>query len=702
LDTPVTTTPPDDLSFPRQQARTGRFTRGAPRAATVSRDGSFVAFLRSASGTDPAAALWVLDVASGTERRVADPVELLAGGAEELSAAERARRERTREGGAGIVAYATDRAGRTAAFALSGRLFVVDLTDASAAGRELAVETPVVDPRPSPDGSLVAYVAGGALRVVGADGTNDRALVEPDGPDVTWGVAEFIAAEEMQRYRGYWWSPDGSRLLAARVDESPVQRWWVADPANPQTEPVPHAYPAAGTPNADVRLAIVPLDGDRVDVTWDRAVFEYLVTAGWHEDEPYVLVQSRDQRTTRLLTVDTATGETRLRVEDQDPVWVEIVPGVPDWCGDQLVTVADREGWRRLLLDGRVVTPDGLQLRTVRSVDDTGVLFTASTEPAEIHLWSAAPDGTLTQLTSGAGIHGGTRAGGTTVITSATLDAPGTRTEVRREGAAPVPIRSYAQRPVLEPRVELSRVTDRALPTALVLPRDHDPAGGPLPVLLDPYGGPHAQRVVASADAYLTSQWFADQGFAVVIVDGVGTPGRGYDVERAVAGDLATGVLADQVDALHALAAQRPELDLSRVAIRGWSFGGLLAALAVLCRPDVFHAAVAGAPVTDQRLYDTHYTERYLGDPTADHEAYERSSPLTYAATLERPLMLIHGLADDNVVAAHTLRMSSALLAAGRAHTVLPLSGVTHMTPQEEVAENLLLLQVEFLHAALA
>ena len=228
---------------------------------------------------------------------------------------------------------------------------------------------------------------------------------------------------------------------------------------------------------------------------------------------------------------------------------------------------------------------------------------------------------------------------------------------------------------------------------------------------MDPYGGPHAQRVVAARNAHLTSQWFAEQGFAVVVVDGRGTPGLGPEFERAVHGDLAAPVLEDQIDALHAVAAEHPDLDLSRVGIRGWSFGGYLAALAVLRRPEVFHAAVAGAPVTDWALYDTHYTERYLGRPDTEPEAYGRSSLFGDVAAvtntpdaekLERPLLLVHGLADDNVVVAHTLRLSSALLAAGRAHSVLPLSGVTHMTPQEVVAENLLLLQVRFLKDALA
>ena len=235
--------------------------------------------------------------------------------------------------------------------------------------------------------------------------------------------------------------------------------------------------------------------------------------------------------------------------------------------------------------------------------------------------------------------------------------------------------------------------------TAVLLPHDHD--GTPLPVLLDPYGGPHAQRVVRSHNAFCVSQWFADQGFAVVVVDGRGTPGRGTEFERSVHHDLATGVLDDQVDALHSAAERHPELDLGRVAIRGWSFGGYLAALAVMRRPDVFHAAIAGAPVTEWRLYDTHYTERYLGDPVAQPDVYDANSLLPLADRLARPLLLVHGLADDNVVAAHTLQLSSALLAAGKPHEVLPLVGVTHMTPQEIVAEHLLLHQLDFLRRSL-
>jgi dipeptidyl-peptidase-4 len=271
-------------------------------------------------------------------------------------------------------------------------------------------------------------------------------------------------------------------------------------------------------------------------------------------------------------------------------------------------------------------------------------------------------------------------------------------------GNAEHEIVNHAEAALNAPAPVFRRVGSRGLPACVLLPAEPDRWGGPdarLPVLLDPYGGPHAQRVVQARNAHTTSQWFADQGFAVVVIDGRGTPGLGPRFEYDVHGNLADPVLDDQVEGLLALAEQFPRLDLTRVAIRGWSFGGYLAALAVLKRPDVFHAAIAGAPVTEWRLYDTGYTERYLGNPKDATHAYDVSSLVPLAPRLSRPLMLIHGLADDNVVAAHTLQLSSALLAAGRPHEVLPLSGVTHMTPQEVVAENLLLLQVEFLRRSL-
>jgi dipeptidyl-peptidase-4 len=559
----------------------------------------------------------------------------------------------------------------------------------------------VIDPRPDPHGAKVAFVRGGALHVHDVTSRITTALAEPDGPHVTYGLADFVAAEEMGRMRGYWWSPDGDSLLVARVDDAGVQRWHIADPANPDREPTAVAYPAAGTPNARVTLEVIALDGTVVPVRWDNQRDEYLADAVWDGHDLLIVVQPRDQRALRVLRVDPATGVTTPVHEQTDPAWVDIVPGVPAHTGSgALVTVGSVDGGLRLVVDGEPVTPPTLQVRDVTDVDGDVVLFRASDEdPTSIGLWIWGPDG-LTAVASGAGVHSGRLVGGTLVVTRQDLDTDGATTTVHRDGAERT-IDSYADLPGLNPRITLLSAGERDLRTAVLLPAGHEP-GTRLPVLMDPYGGPHAQRVLSARGAYLTSQWFADQGFAVVVVDGRGTPGRGPEFERAIHRDVAGPVLQDQVDALHAVAERYPDLDLTRVGIRGWSFGGYLAALAVLRRPDVFHAAVAGAPVTDWALYDTHYTERYLGRPDTDPDAYERTSLIPDAPSLTRPLLLVHGLADDNVVAAHTLRLSSALLAAGRPHNVLPLSGVTHMTPQEVVAENLLLLQVQFLKQALS
>jgi len=705
-------------SFPRQQARTQRFTLGAPRSFQISPDGHRVAFLRSQGGTDPVTCLWVLDVDTGQERLVADPAALGAISGD-LPAEERARRERSREQAGGIVAFATDTGMTVAAFALAGQVYVADLADHADPGPRLAGALSLaLDPRPDPTGKRVAYVCQGTLRVVEPGTGNDIAIAGAgSNPGVTLGMAEFVAAEEMGRARGYWWAPDGSALLVAQVDETPVLRWHIADPANPQRPAAEIAYPAAGTPNADVSLVVTRPGDGQVAVEWDRAAFPYLVTAHWQDPAPLIVVQSRDQRRMRLLQVDPVGGSTTTVREDSDERWLDIVPGVPAQTdAGRIVWTVDDGGARRLLVatpeelrDGTAVpvTPPTLQVRQIVAVDGDFVLLRASQEPMDIGLWLYGPAG-LAQITPREGVFGGLRAGGTTLLTAQTLATGGVTVVVLRDdpesaSATEVArIRSLAEHPnVPDPRPLLGPAGPRAIRAALLLPSWHEPGSRKLPVLLDPYGGPHVQRVLAARNAFLTSQWLAEQGFAVLVADGRGTPGRGPDWERAVWHDLAGPVLDDQVEALEAASERCGDLDMGRVAIRGWSFGGYLAALAVLRRPDVFHAAVAGAPVTDWRLYDTHYTERYLGDPAETPEVYGACSLLGDASRLRRPLLLIHGLADDNVVAAHTLRLSSALLAAGRPHSVLPLSGVTHMTPQEEVAENLLLLQVDFLRRAL-
>ncbi|MEU9171697.1 prolyl oligopeptidase family serine peptidase [Streptomyces sp. NPDC048420] len=666
-------------TLPEQLVRTLRFTRGAPERFTVSSDGATVLFLRGRTGDDPATCLWALDVDSGRERLLADPVRLLTSG----------RSPRT----SGIEAYDTDAAGGVVAFALAGALWKLDVGKGEP--RRLPAVGPVEDPRPDPTGRRIAYVSHGALRVAEADGTADRAVAEPDASGVEFGTAVHTAATSLDGTRGHWWSPRGGQLLFARTDFTQVRPWPTAEPADPAVS----RAALAGTPNPDVTLWLSGPDGPPVQVSWDRGAFEYVVGAGWDPHGPWALVQSRDQRSVRFLAVDPGDGRTAVLDEQHDSCWVQLVPGLPARTpSGALLVHRDLGGTRHLTLDGTPVTPGRLQLRAVLRVDGDDILFTASDDPTETHLWSYGPKSGLRQVSSGPGVHSGVSRGGTLVRVTRDTERTGGRAEVLRAGEPTVPVLSYAERPVLGVHAQRLVLGPLELHARLHFPSWHRRGSGPLPVLVDSYGGAGHQRVTAELDwRVLLSQWFAEQGFAVLTTDGRGTPGRGPDWEREVYGDLFGPVLDDQVAALHEAARRHPDLDLGRVAFRGWSFGGALAALAVLRRPDVFHAAVAGAGVTDQRLYHAHWRERFLGHPDAFPQRYEACDLLLDAPRLARPLLLIHGLADTNVPPVNTFRLSEALNAAGRPHELLLLPGIGHQPIGSTVTRELLDRQVRFL-----
>ena len=687
-------------TFPRQYARTQRLTLGEPRNIVVSPDGKRVLFLRSAAGNDTVNSLWLCHTERNTETCIADIRALLTGtSSENESAQERARRERAREGAAGIVSFSCDSEVQQVAFAVSGRLFVSDMHGA----HEIAVKNPapgtMYDARISPDGKHIAYVRGSALFVCDMQG-NEECLTSETATDVTWGVAEFVAAEEMNRQRGYWWSPNSDALVVERVDNSPIQLITIADPSQPTVEPQARRYPFAGTNNARTSLHIIDLQKRSTDIRWDADAFEYLTSVQWNKAGLIISVMSRDQQLLDIRRVHVATGETESLHVERDDKWVELVAGGPLlvaentllWCGE-------RNGARAILLNNVAITPPHIQVRGIISANAEHVTFSGNPldQPHVLHAWTVnVATHELAQLTHDDGIHTAATGADTIVVRSATMQHPRSRTLVNNHHE----LLNNAEQSLLNVNVSFHRVGKRNISTAIVLPENHD--GSALPVLFDPYGGPHAQRVVSSSMAFTAAQWFANQGFCVVIADGSGTPGRGSEWEREVYHDLATTVLSDQIDVLAHLHEIAPCADTTRVAIRGWSFGGYLAALAVLRAPQHFHVAIAGAPVTEWKLYDTFYTERYLGNPAHDEQPYIASSLLHDAKNLTRPLLVIHGLADDNVLAAHSLELTTALLHAGKPHEFLPLVGVTHMTPQEVVAENLLLHQLDFLRRSLS
>ena len=681
-------------SFPRQYARTQRFSLGSPRNFSVVKDGDSVLFLRSAGPEDSVNALWAINTTTGTERLIVDPREINGEAQGNVPAAEQARRERARESAGGITTYSVDQGGLLAAFTLEGELFIADISSGSL--KVIENSSGAFDPRISHDGQLVSFVVNDSLYLAPTDGSAAaHSIVIGDGETVSWGSAEFVAAEEMRRSRGHWWDPTSAKLAVTRVDVNPVAIWHIAAPNEPSRVPQKIRYPAAGGSNADVQLYIVGTEGSSpIEVVWDRTIHPYLVDVTWEENERLTLVvQSRDQQSMKVLEADESTGETETVTEITDPHWVEIVPGTPQRWRDGWLTIQEHEQNRSLLFNQKPLSPPNQWVRSLVAADESKVLYTASVDPTIIDLWSH--DGERVEcLTDATGVIQVTSSSSITVLERTSMDQRAETTVLK--GEASWTVKNLSATPLVTPQVHFHATGTLDAHSAVLFPTTT--TQGSLPIVLDPYGGPHAQRVMKSRNAFLASQWLADQGFCVVVTDGPGTPGRGNGWERMVRGDLAEPVLQAQIDALtHIGELYGDKVDLSRVGIRGWSFGGYLAGLAVLRRPDVFHAAVVGAPVTDWLLYDTHYTERYLGHPDQEPDNYKRTSLLTIRADVQRPLMLIHGLADDNVVAAHTLQLSSALLEAGHPHEVLPLSDTTHMTPQEEVAENLLLLQVDFL-----
>lgn len=696
-----------DTEFLRQLARTRRFSLGRPSAIQVASDGTVV-FLRSGS-RDPENALWALDTDSGEERRLASSADLVEGGVS-LTEAEKERRERLRLRTTGITSFSLVAEDTLLAVPLGGHLFVLDLDGGVVLEPPLPEEA--VDPRPDPALERVAYILDGDLWVSGMSGGGPLCLAGSDDPDVVWGLAEYVAREEMGRLEGFWWEGDGSRIVAACVDTRDVEKWWLSDLANPGGAPRAWPYPRPGRANADVRLAVFGADGaSRVDVDWDREAFPYVARVAWPAGGPLtVLVQDRVQQREQVRTVDPDTGRTTLLFEEADPAWLNLPAGPLRWLpdGSALVWVSEASGRPVLQLVDRSgarrdVTQPELGLRRVLAADADRVVVVASPEPTEESVASVdLRDGSVTWIERRPGIGSWAGGVGIDVVTFTSLDAS-PKVRWRKDGGEWTDVHSEAEEPPFDPDAVIVCLGERALRASVVLPVQAAAEPSSVPVLLDVYAGPHVQRVLKSRDDLVLARWFADYAsVAVVTIDGRGTPGRGRDWERALRGDFSGVTLEDQVAGLEALAEVYPQLDLTRVVVRGWSFGGYMAALCVLRRPDIFKGAIAGAPVTDWLDYDTHYTERYLGLPGDDPDAYRRSSLLDDAGRgLDRPLLIVHGTADDNVFFSHSVRLSDALLRVGAEHSLIPLAGMTHMADDEEVTIRLAELTARFIEDVL-
>jgi dipeptidyl-peptidase-4 len=718
-----------DTSFLRLYAETRGFMLGRPQKPKITPDGKAVLFLRAEAKT-PKLKLYEFDVASGQTKELLSPELLLQGADENLTPEEKARRERQRVTVGGFTDFHLDPDGKRVLVKLSNKLYVFD----RAAGKATELKTgeggAIVDPKWSPDGKLIAYVRGYDVYAYDPAAGKEWAVTTGGTAVKTHGLAEFVAQEEMDRHSGFWWSPDSKSIAFEEADHTGVEQWHVADPFKPGTEPSPQYYPRPGGKNVAVRLGVIPVTGgETVWVEWDRKRFEDLGRVAWGKKTLLIVVQSRKQDALAFIGFDPRTG--KLQTEHpSDPAAAR--PGVTmdgGWLSMNLPGNAwlplppepkpftDRDGFLCLMpsvgnwsFGGPEHRPfhlmemefqekttayvPGFEVDDVVSFDEKRrrMILTARTDPTQTHVFRLDRDeedkkvieAGGVQLTTEPGVHAAVVSKDQTlaVFTSTTLkNMPVSKVGIV-EGGWLGTLPSVALDPPFVPNVTVEKVGDYW--TGVVRPRDFDPKKK-YPVVVSVYGGPTSLVVTRAMQPWLIRQWLADQGFVVVAIDNRGTPGRGRDWEKAVYQKFGTVPLEDQVKGLHALCEKFPELDRKRVGVVGWSFGGYMAANAVLRRPDVFKAAVAGAPVTDWEDYDTHYTERYMGLLPESKAAYDEASLIPLAKDLRRPLLLVHGTADDNVYFRHTLKLTDALFRAGRDFEVLPLPGVTHTYTSDPV-----------------
>ncbi|MEL7371269.1 MAG: DPP IV N-terminal domain-containing protein [Myxococcota bacterium] len=719
--------PPQTL---KELSVTLNHTLGRPFSFQFTPDGQTLLYLRSGA-RDRDSKLYAFDVASKQERLVAS-AEALLGGTTKETAAERAARERKRIKLSGLSSYTLSSDGSKILISNSGQVFLHDLKK-DRTDRIQLPEGELANPKLSPDGSKLAFVLDYNLHVARLGtptkkGIKTRITRLTRGGTATkpFGLAEFVAQEEMSRHEGFWWSPDSKRILYQATDQSELDRFTIADAAAPEKSAEVFPYPRAGHNNADVRLFLVNTSGRRrTEVRWNRSTWTYVAKVAWPDGgDPTVLLQARDQRAQIYVRIDAKSGSTTKLHDEEDAAWLNIHDSTPWWLEDgSYLWASETDGaWalyrytprekRAGIKQKRVVVGPDVGFNTLLHVDEAGgwVWFSGGLDPTQNHIFRAPLDGGYArQMTDEDGYSDATVSpdGARLVITHASLaklpqsHLYTTPKEVTGKLESKIKIPQTSSSPKRLPSVE--RVAPEkagGFHAAIIRPRNFDPTQK-YPVILYVYGGPGAQVVRSIAHGYMVQQWMADHGFLVVSIDGRGTPRRGREYERAIRLRFGDVPLEDQVKGLTALGKNYPQLDLDRVGIYGWSFGGYMAALGALRRPDIFKVAVAGAPVVDWTYYDTHYTERYLGLPQQEAEAYRQSNLLTYAKHLKVPLMLVHGIADDNVYFAHSLLLADALFKAGRRFELVPLVGLTHQVSDPKVREVLYDRIVQFMGAVL-
>ena len=670
-------------------ARLPRPGTTGPEQVAFSPDNRVLTFLAPPPGPSTLErVLWSHDVETGEQRVLFAPPRGARVTDASVSHEEALRRERQRQTTAGVTSYRWAERAPVILVPLLGDMWLID----DGVARLLGARG--TDPQLSPAGDHIAFVRDGELYALDVPSGEERRLTFDGKPHLTNGLAEFIAQEELARFRGFWWNDDGTLLAFEQADERHIPPFVIPHWAGDRPETEEHRYPFAGQENARVRLGVVATAGG--EVTWmDLGDAEYLARVDWHPDgRLFAQLLDRHQQRLELRAFDVATGKAETVLVEESTPWINLhndlrfVRG-----GGEFVWSSEVTGMRRLELRA----PDGSLVRALTDgtwpvdgvvgfdAESRRVAFVGSEDPRESHVYVVGLDGgSAERIDAGDG------------FTTATFSKDFRhRVETHQSRATPLTVTLYTPEVVssgghMRPPTDTTSVNLRApeeIDLELVTPelfsfenRDgaalygalFRPAQLPAPLIVWVYGGPRVQVVQDSwaLTADLQAQYLAAHGFAVMRVDNRGSSRRGLEFEAPIKNRLGTVEVADQVDGVRFATAQG-WVDGARVGITGWSYGGFMTLMCMLREPDVFKVGVAGAPVTAYDGYDTAYTELYMSLPSENPDGYRDGSPVTHAGALRGKLLIVHGMLDENVHFRHTARFVEALSKANRSCDLL-------------------------------
>ncbi|MDJ0917188.1 MAG: S9 family peptidase [Woeseiaceae bacterium] len=682
----------------------------SPSQLKISPDSSRVTFIRASESDVQRGNLWEYSLDDNELRLLVDSKDL-SSGPEQLSDEELARRERLRiSGSTGIVGYDFSTDGKLLLFPIAGDLYVYDL-ERRKSTRITETDETETDPKLSPSGRYVSFIRSQDLYVYDLDKEEERQLTTDGGGTIKNGMAEFVAQEEMDRLTGYWWAPDSDAIAYARVDESPVTLEERFEVYAEGFKVFLQRYPSTGTPNAEVELGVIELDTG--ETTWmDLGIDSdiYLARVNWFPDGNHVAVQrqSRDQKTLDFLKIDRRNGQSRTLLTETADTWLSLYNDLSFLqSGDGFIWASERSGFKHLYLydnDGKLIQPltagdwevtGNRYQRAVLHVDEEAreVVFAATAQsPLERHVYRISFDARdkskPERISQREGWHSAVFAKSGDFYVDV-FQSPTTPTQVAVHSADGDLIRyieenaldsSHPFAPYVHEMPDIEYGTIKAedgqdLYYEFLKPADFDPEKK-YPVIVYVYGGPSGQRV--------TKRWrdplehiMVNRGFLVFTLDNRGTSFRGVEFDAPIYRRLGNIEVVDQMAGVEFLKS-KPYVDADRLGIFGWSYGGYLALMATMQEPDVFAAAVSGAPVTDWTLYDTHYTERFMSTPEDNPEGYEAGSVFPYVQDLKSPLLVIHGMADDNVLFTNSTKLFAELQAQQKDFDSMTYPGSKH------------------------